>query len=310
MELTEPKTGQEIEAFPETRQTRIVLFDIVRIIAVGLVIFVHLLQRQGHPWGRGFGIPGFYYVTLGGVGVTLCVILSGMVLEYNYGHHELDYFSFVLKRAKRIYPIYWLSVLLALILLGSTRLTNNFFGYLLDLSGFLAFTGQPWSRYILPTGWFIGVIFSLYLSFPYLSKYIRAYPRTSLILLFAVSGASRYLTEAYTDWSRPADWFILCRLFEFGLGIWLVDNPKALNIMKSLGQDLKAKTKTAVIYASNLSFPAYLVHWIAIEMSPFKTMELRYFLIFFFIFTLTMSWLVLTLNRVIRGTRRFQQAPA
>ncbi|MDP2402084.1 MAG: acyltransferase family protein, partial [Actinomycetota bacterium] len=95
------------------RSTRIVLFDVWRIVAVALVVGVHLLQKAGHPWGRMFGIKGFYQVTLGGVGVTLLLVLSGAVLAYTYSGRDTRWTTFMTRRLAHLYPMYWISLIFA-----------------------------------------------------------------------------------------------------------------------------------------------------------------------------------------------------
>ena len=92
-------------------KTRFILLDVARSVAAILVIVTHIAQTFNHPLGRRFGIPG-YYVSLGGLAVTIFLILSGLVLELKYGTKKLQILKFFIKRCLRIYPVYWLCLLL------------------------------------------------------------------------------------------------------------------------------------------------------------------------------------------------------
>jgi hypothetical protein len=50
----------------------------------------HIGQSIDSPWGDAFGVPNFYYVTLGGVAVMIFLALSGAVLQLQYGHKSID----------------------------------------------------------------------------------------------------------------------------------------------------------------------------------------------------------------------------
>jgi len=78
-----------------------------------------------------------------------------------------------------------------------------------------------------------------------------------MLLALLVSMVSRFLVGRYWMVERPTDWFPPCRLFEFTLGIWLVNNRRAFGFLSNLrlrwGENVAA-------YFSNLSYPVYLVH--------------------------------------------------
>jgi peptidoglycan/LPS O-acetylase OafA/YrhL len=58
---------------------RSILLDILRIFAIALVFVAHFGQLVDTSAGDFFGLKNFYYVSLGGVGVSLFLVLSGLL---------------------------------------------------------------------------------------------------------------------------------------------------------------------------------------------------------------------------------------
>ncbi len=58
--------------------------------------------------------------------------------------------------------------------------------------------------------------------------------------------------------SRPLDWFPLCRVFEFGLGAYLVVAAPSLFATRTVHSNRK---RAFVAYLSELSFPVFLFHY-------------------------------------------------
>jgi peptidoglycan/LPS O-acetylase OafA/YrhL len=132
---------------------RFVTLDIFRSFGIALVVAAHIAQEVRSPIGGFFGIPGFYWVSLGGVGVTIFLVLSGLSLELRYGRTKLNIKYFFVKRILRIYPVYWTCLILGI----SIYLLNNYqskgsflsswsglhpYDFFLTTTGFYAFVGQ------------------------------------------------------------------------------------------------------------------------------------------------------------------------
>jgi peptidoglycan/LPS O-acetylase OafA/YrhL len=58
---------------------RSLLLDILRISAIALVFVAHFGQLVDTSAGDFFGLKNFYYVSLGGIGVSLFLVLSGIL---------------------------------------------------------------------------------------------------------------------------------------------------------------------------------------------------------------------------------------
>jgi peptidoglycan/LPS O-acetylase OafA/YrhL len=282
-----PGAGEE--PFARPRAPRLVVFDVWRIVAIALVVGVHLLQKYQSPLGNAFGIEGLYSVTLGGVGVTLFLILSGALLEYHYGRTPQPYLQFVWRRLARIYPTYWLSIVFSIVALGAlVPWPRTVLETLLDYTGFLPFAGYPWSAMIVSTGWFVGVIVSLYLMFPLVSRAIRAW-RGSILVFLLISLVARQLAFRYIPGTRPMDWFPLCRLFEFSLGVWMLQSERQMSALARIGQGLGETARRRLAHASNLAFPVYLIHRAALAWIPIYRLPVWAFLPAFALVTLVLS---------------------
>jgi peptidoglycan/LPS O-acetylase OafA/YrhL len=216
----------------ETKKSqRIVFFDVLRIFFVALIVYVHN-QIIFIPWfnniffSNGYLPFNIYTQSLSGIAVYGLIFVSGAVLEYNYKRIEgfSEYVKFLFKRFIRLYPAFWMSLILGIILIPGI-LQKNVFDLIFEFTGFFVIFGQGPGN-INTMGWFIAAIFSLYILFPYLSKIVRKYQLSSLLLFIIVSYLSRYLL--FTYYSPTLNllyrWFPLCNLFEFCLGIYIVQN--------------------------------------------------------------------------------------
>jgi peptidoglycan/LPS O-acetylase OafA/YrhL len=247
---------------------RSILLDLIRVIAISMIVFVHIAQTLKSPLGDFFGIPGLYHVSIGGLGVTILLALSGLVLELSdRATKKSSYFLFILKRVLRIYPIYYMSVIVGIgtyFLFQSSNLNSvlkelNLTDLLLTITGLYAFVGK-WGGTFSPASWFIGLIMSMYFLYPFLSSKMRKFPVTTISILFTVSLLTRLILYKYElDWGRPIDWFPACRVFEFSFGIfiacqipkgfWQIENYHLSNVQTHF-----------LVYLSEITFPLFLIH--------------------------------------------------
>lgn len=267
---------------------RSLLLDSLRILAIALVLIAHTGQLLGHESGAFFGWKNIYFVSLGGVGVTLFLMLSGVLAGLARPVPLKGYAAYLFKKIQRIYPLYWISIPLAMfgyalsdgLLQGDMPdLFPN--GVAVDLAGsltgFYAWWGL-WGGPYNPPSWYISLIMSLYMLAPALVYLLNRWPLMTLLILFCVSLASRWyvgqwglpfldisVLEQVEGWlyrqygfmpGRPGDWFPPCRLFEFGLGIYL-----ALKLPHTAWQSLKLPLTGLVRKLSDLSFSLFLVHY-------------------------------------------------
>ncbi len=127
------------------------------------------------------------------------------------------------------------------------------------LTGTYVFIGQ-WGGPLVPMSWFLGLIISMYLLFPFLSSSISRKPHISICILLIVSVLARLILGHYNFLPyRPLDWFPLCRIFEFSIGIYL-----GIILKKSIWQscnNMGGNIRNLVTFISELSFPLFLIHY-------------------------------------------------
>lgn len=255
----------------DSKATRVLFFDLVRIVCIIAIVYAHrkfglIPQINGIFYADGFLPFNIYSAGLQGWAVFGLILVSGAVLELNYpkitGYSQ--YLTFLIKRVIRIYPAFWLSLIFGLflnaLLLPSAAIgiiANNLSRILFEYTGFYIILGQG-QGFINIMGWFIAAIISLYFLFPLVSCYIRKYKLPAIVSLMMVSYITRYLCVTNQNilpeflWM----WFPLCNVFEFGLGIYLVQGswyPK------------NSRNYPTVSRIADLSFYVFLFHVIIIQ---------------------------------------------
>ena len=288
---------------------RLILLDFIRSLAIIGVIFAHLAQSVQSPLGGPFGIKNFYYVTIGGISVTIFIVLSGLVLELKYKHYEIQYLSFIRKRILRLYPTYYMSLFLGIMVYCYLNYFNflpdnykhlSIIDFICSLTSSYVFFGK-WGGPFVSTSWFIGVIVSLYLFYPYIASKIRKYPHISILILLLISSLSRYALGKYELLPhRPLDWFPLCRIFEFGLGIYLANilQEGSMKVINDI-----PKIKDLIIFISKISFPLFLVHRPILNMiryTQIKYVEPIIWIPIFLMTSLLLSWLFLKTDKKVQ----------
>jgi peptidoglycan/LPS O-acetylase OafA/YrhL len=99
--------------------------DLLRLVAATMVLYSHQYVLLGSP------DPSFLgWTTFGGAGVTIFFFLSGM-LVWSSWDRDADWRRFFHRRSLRIFPALWVTVLLAVFLLGpfaSSLRWQDYFG--------------------------------------------------------------------------------------------------------------------------------------------------------------------------------------
>jgi peptidoglycan/LPS O-acetylase OafA/YrhL len=267
---------------------RSILLDILRIFAIAMVLVAHFGQLVDSPTGKFFGLKNFYYVSLGGVGVSLFLVLSGILAGLGGSSHKVGYVTYMLKKVLRIYPLYLMSVPLAMMgyILGSYLLEGHIpklfpNGFSADmvgsLTGFYSWMGLWGGPYNSPS-WFIALIMTMYASFPMIFFFMKKQRHLAIVILLCISLASRYYVgqegvpfvdttffEEIKSWfyrrygfmpGRPGDWFPPCRVFEFGLGVYL-----ALLLPRATWFVFQTRFNRPIQFLSDLAFPLFLIHY-------------------------------------------------
>jgi len=243
---------------------RIFSLDLIRCLAIVLLLVGHIALVLQNPIGKLFNIGGFYAVSPGGLAVTIFPVLSGLTIELQYGNRRMNFGRFMFRRIIRIYPVYYMCLLFSIIVFFVSKkcVLSAFINLgpediILSITGGYVFVGR-WGGPFLRTSWFIGLIMVMYLLYPFLSKIIKKHPTRSIIILFIVSLLSRYLISRHGILPyRALEWFPLCRIFEFSLGIYLAHMIPGIPGVSPAPQGIFISIITLL---GKLSFPLFLVH--------------------------------------------------
>lgn len=229
---------------------RFSILDILKIEAITAVILYHIGLLARIQSLSIIGSLGPLYLSLGQIGVYAFIFVSGATLASNHPTTEVmqDLPQFYIMRFKRIYPPYWIALLFALVLLPSTisKITPDILP--LIISGFTAFAGK-WDGPIESGFWFIGVIVSLYLLYPFISKFIDWNPVWAIVILAEISIISMVLAQ---NWDTVR-WSPLCNIIFFAAGIFCV---------RTGGIPQWKINSQILIQLSELSFFIYLYNYI------------------------------------------------
>ncbi len=143
--------------------------DHLRFIAATFVVFVHSYTVFG---GKESGNPLINFMLAGDTGVTLFLVLSGLLFTIisNGGKKDISYKSFIFNRFIRIFPLLSVAWITAMALSRGTATFSDalslFLFSNLQSSPLLAHFGQTWT---------IAVEFQFYLIFPFLALFLNRY---------------------------------------------------------------------------------------------------------------------------------------
>ena len=219
------------------RRERLFYLDAIRAFAAILIVITHfnnpfLVNRPVFAYTP-FGIY------IGSLGVSLFLIISGAALMYTQGDKEkLNLKSFYWKRAKTIYPMFWIAFIVA-----------NLFH--LWRSGW-TFTGVPAWRAIFSVfavdgfvanmhvttfytlgEWFLGFILIFYAVFPLLRLGVKKHPTiTALIVALLYVGT---ILNGKTILQLPQDLLLTVRLPELVFGMYFVRYIKKVSTPVGVG---------------------------------------------------------------------------
>lgn len=181
-----------------------------------------------------------YFGWAGDQGVQLFLIASGFGLTWGLLHRpdpygSFDLGTFYLRRAERIFPLWWGAHLLFMACWGLVGwgLSASEPATYLSMLGIRFTPGLFY--YFSPAWWYFGLLVQLYLIYPLLWQGLRRLGPTPLLAItcvvaFVIRGIGLYVFDSYLDpWQRGA--FFVTRLPEFVFGIsmatWLFEAPQA-----------------------------------------------------------------------------------
>jgi len=234
------------------QKSRLLFFDVLRIIAITSVVFVHVIRWRGFTFLTSNSMPfGLFFLGIGITSVSIFIFISGAVLEFTHNKIEniTDLLKFYYGRIIRIYPAYWISMILGA-LIAPSLLIISVWNLIVQVGGFMSLAGIE-TGLLNPMGRFIGLIFILYLAFPFISSSMKKYPIQTMSLLTLITFGSRYIfyITGYGD-LEVIRWYPECNLFMFGLGIVLVQYQAFPKVTHN---------NAIISFGANLSFYVFLI---------------------------------------------------
>ena len=211
-------------------EKRIQELDVLRVLAMFFVITYHFgceYAAAGLPFINLFCVASNY--DFGNIAVTVFVALSGGLLYKRYGDIGRDFKTFYVKRAKAIYPPFWiLSLYIPLSMIrhfladGNPFFMGSPFKLLLTVIGFDGYARLfGVDTYAFCGDWFVGAIVMLYLLYPLLAKCYRKAPIVTLVTL-AILYVSQFLFPIKYDELFSA--LPITLIFKFCMGFALIEN--------------------------------------------------------------------------------------
>lgn len=229
---------------------RLLLIDVFRIVAILLIVVFHLAQFYNDMFIHLLRPFGPIYLNIAWIGLIMFVIVSGMGLEYS-SRKIKDWsmlISFYKRRFCRIYPTYWMSIILLLIINPVSPTLQNFIYQAIALFNFGVFVPTIYINY---HAWFIGLILFFYLLFPAISYLLDKYGYLCISIFFLISFSVAWYYNNYSG-MRGAAWHsLLCYLAYFALGVFLIKR----NMYPKISHN-----SHVLILMADLSFPVFLIH--------------------------------------------------
>lgn len=209
------------------KKPRLFYLDWIRAIAAILIVVTHFNNPYLEP--TRFFVNRPFGIYIGGLGVSLFLIISGAALMYNYGDREsLDLRTFYTKRAKTLYPMFWVAFVVANILLF---VRNN--GYifvprhkitvifsLFGMDGYASAFGVG-TFYTLGE-WFLGFIILFYIVFPLLRVGVNKMPIATVCIVLTLYAVTVAFFTFYQIPRVPSDILLTTRLPELVFGMIFV----------------------------------------------------------------------------------------
>jgi peptidoglycan/LPS O-acetylase OafA/YrhL len=187
------------------RKNRIYELDVLRFVAILLVLLCHIRFFVSTE-----GVPALqtYETYLGIWGVIIFLFIAGVLLPGSRCGSVAEVKSFLIKRAVRIYPLYWLSLGTTFLIFGYFSFRLRGFEYNVTLENFMVNAAGLqvfFPAFKIPAMWYIGVILLFYLVYAGLSCLTKGnmlqFSIGALILLICMGllKIGGYLDDRVTD---------------------------------------------------------------------------------------------------------------
>jgi peptidoglycan/LPS O-acetylase OafA/YrhL len=217
--------------------------DALRGIAIFMVLLFHcmtpIFDRQELDW-KGLwrtttteprhSFYLFYPITFGWAGVSLFFVLSGFVIHASFFRtKKFSVASFYWRRFWRIYPPYLLALIGCTAILWTHDPDHRAIVKQFVMHFFVIHNFRDWSYYgISPPFWSLATEMQFYLLYPLLLLLRwRVGMKNTLLIVLAISCATRGYCYAVTDWTKPVSdalWHNTLNVwFDWTLGMYLAE---------------------------------------------------------------------------------------
>lgn len=205
---------------------RLVYVDLLRVIAMVPVVVCHFtrsLESAGVGYSNKILPDTVFGVYLGDFGVCIFFVLSGISLMYTYDG-ELEIKKYIKKRFLGIYPMFWLTWILAFSYLTYKNAGLSMWNgisknkFLLTIIGMDGYTLWYGANFYILGEWFLGCIILLYMLFPILKFGVEKKPVITAIIILLIY----FIGSKIYNGKIPVSIFFLFRIPEFAFGMYLV----------------------------------------------------------------------------------------
>lgn len=178
------------------KKPRLFYLDLIRAVALCSILIIHFNAAVTgyftYP-SKLFGSVLPFGIYLGDFGSSLFFMVSGAALAYT-SKDPLDLPAFYRKRAKAVYPMFWLAWCIAFSIRFVTKpsyyagaKTASLLLTLVGLDNFAVAAGWVAQDFACVGEWFLGTILFLYLLFPLLRAGLKKHPVLTWCAVLAVS---------------------------------------------------------------------------------------------------------------------------
>ena len=163
--------------------------DILRTLSIIMIIIYHIYAVFNIKVNKIFDA----FISLGGeVGVTSFFILSGISIYFSLNKDHTSFLKYLKKRAVRILPQYYISIIIVLFLTGgATYLAINQIPNLLSHLLLVHTLFYNYHGAISGVLWTIGVIWWFYILAYFIFKIFNKYPKTTVIISILITVLSK-----------------------------------------------------------------------------------------------------------------------
>ena len=251
-------------------------YDLIRCVAICCVVLYHfnyeLIARDASSPLMTYYLIGT--VGLGGIGVSLFLIMSGALsyvsfgrcIEASEGNKKKAVAGYYKKRFLALFPMFWVTIGLACMFYfvpAGLRPGKDFLITLSGMGGYLSFSGIK-SPFAFVGEWYQGMIMILYAIFPLLYLCVKKKPAVTL----AVMTVYVTLMIIFYPFERDKTADFLIRIYDLMLGIYvLLYLPRSKYVMPAAlvifvlaaFVNLPIRDRTGYAFVQGVSFYVFLL---------------------------------------------------